>query len=296
MLRVEFGHEEGRIGTMDIGRGSQLDRIAEEREVEIGTEVKEQIARIRTYHITLDLAIEMEGLALCLTDLTTNGEIALCPFVHEGNAVLDVGQLVRVVVVGDKSLQTSLHVFIEAFEQGDGEGVLNLCMLHLIIDGVVTVVQSLIVERIAIIAIGCLVRLVDMIMVVEVERVDKAGDRHVLALHGGIDRILNGLGTVQTVDGCLTFYLDAGGIGSQTIYRSLCRLLACNESAIRTTTGFLVVTDIAPLGTRTVCIGGVGSLTLLLLLLRFLSKLTGFNLFLRHLDLPVETDVIAMGK
>ena len=52
-----------------------------------------------------------------------------------------------------------------------------------------------------------------MIVFVQLKGVDKASYRHVFTLHRGIDGVLNGLQTIQTVNRSLTIYLNAGTIG-----------------------------------------------------------------------------------
>ena len=118
VLGVEIGNEEARIDTMEEGAGSQLHRIAKEGEVEVGTEVERHIAGIRTREGILSTHIEVERTSLCLTQHTTYGEIVLSPLVHPDEAhIVDIGQLVFAVVDAEVSLQSSLHIFIETFEQ-----------------------------------------------------------------------------------------------------------------------------------------------------------------------------------
>ena len=104
--------------------------------------------------------------------------------------------MVVVVVEGDKSLQTSLHIFIEAFQQTQSQSVLDLHVLYLIIDGVVAVFEGFGIILSQVIVLGCIVSLIDVVVIVPLERVEDTGDRHVFTFHRSIDGILYRLCTV----------------------------------------------------------------------------------------------------
>ena len=123
---------------MEIGRGGQLNGVAEEREIEVGIEIDKQLSGIGTCEISLETGVEMECFALCLADSGTEAEVVLGDaMLVKGTRFERVGLCVGAVIGGDKRLQTGLHVFIEPFEQSDGEGIFDLHVLRHIVDRVV---------------------------------------------------------------------------------------------------------------------------------------------------------------
>ena len=57
---------------------------------------------------------------------------------------------------------------------------------------------------------------------------------YILTFHCGIDAVLNGLQTIQAVDGCLSVNLNAGGVSSN-IQRIFLWLLASNDCSFGAT-------------------------------------------------------------
>ena len=53
-----------------------------------------------------------------------------------------------------------------------------------------------------------------MIVVVQFKGMDETGDWHILAFHRSVDRVLNLLLALQTVDGSLSVYLNTGRVDS----------------------------------------------------------------------------------
>ena len=117
MLRVEvLLQEDGRL-TVEEGLGCQTHRIAEEREVHVGVEVKMQLSGIRANHPCFCTKLEMEGATLRLAQLSAEADVVLCPFVQIADIADGVGHPIVGVVEGDEALQACLHVFVEAFKQ-----------------------------------------------------------------------------------------------------------------------------------------------------------------------------------
>ena len=100
-----------------------------------------------------------------------------------------------------KDLHASLGILVEAFEQGNGKRVLDGQELRPVIDGV-TLMVHLVVHVVVLVGIvfgGCGVGQVGTAVVVDVERMDEAGDGNELVLHRGIDGVLAGLNGQQAV-------------------------------------------------------------------------------------------------
>ena len=112
---------------VQVGAGSQSDGVAEEREVDVGAEIKAEPSGIGTGHPGLGSKVVVKGMSLCLDDLSANADGMLVPASH-GGVVLPgdgVGHFKASVLVGGKDLEACLGIFIEAFQQGDGHCVLE---------------------------------------------------------------------------------------------------------------------------------------------------------------------------
>ena len=196
--------------------------------------------------------------------------------------------------MGEESLQSCFHVFVETFEQRQSEGVLHLEVFRLVIDRIVAIRQTLRIVLVQIVARRGRVGLIDMIVVVQLEGVNETGDRHILTFHRGVDGILDGLQTIQTVDGCLTVYLNTGRVNSsvQGVFDT-CRFFTHDLGTLRTSgrgflRWFLLVASTV--------LKFVFPFFRFLLLTRLLSKLLCLDLCLCHLHHPVESDVITVGE
>ena len=195
---------------MEISISSQLNCIAKEFEVDISIEIELQLTSQSTSNPCLSTEVEVECLALCLTDLTTETHIALCPFITiKYTFSSGIRHLVIVVIKGYEAFQTCLHIFIETFEQTESESVLYLHVLHLIVDGVIAILKSFLIIPVQIIIVWCFVGLIAVVIVVPLYGVDNAGHRHVFTFHRSINGVLNSLGTIQTVELGLVFNLNA---------------------------------------------------------------------------------------
>ena len=170
-----------------------------------------QLSCILTSQPELSLQIEVERLALRLAQLSSHADVVFLPRLLEGGTILKrIWHAERTVLMCDESLQSGLHVFVETFEQRQSEGVLHLEVLALVIDRIVAIFQPFRIVPVQIVSLRCLVGLVDMIVVVQFEGMDETGDRHILAFHRSVDRVLNLLLALQTVDGSLSVYLNTG--------------------------------------------------------------------------------------
>ena len=90
-----------------------------------------------------------------------------------------VGQFKVGKVVRHKGFQTCLRVFVEPLEQGYGEGVAELEMVGAVVDGVAGQLGNGVVV-LGVVVVGGVVGLVDALVVVELQRVDKTGHGHIL--------------------------------------------------------------------------------------------------------------------
>ena len=189
MLAVVVALVERGVQTVEISLCGQHHRIAQKGEVEVGAEVYLQLACILAGQPGLGHEVIVERLALGLVQLPADADVVLVPFAHDG-PVGDVGHeqvghLEAPQFMSGKHLQPRLGIFVEPFEQGDGQRVAHLQHLRLVVDGVATVatIGQALVIAVGIVALGCLVGLVDTVVAAEVERVDEARHRHVFALH-----------------------------------------------------------------------------------------------------------------
>ena len=252
-----------------------------------------QLSCILSSQPELSLNIEVQRLTLGLAQLTSHTDVMLLPRLFDGRGSKGIRHAERTIFMGDESLQSSLHVFVEAFEQCQSEGVLHLEVLRLVVDRVIAILQSLRVVLVQIVARRCLVGLIDMIVIVQFEGMDETGDRHVFTFHCGIDGVLDGLQAIQTVDGSLAVHLDTGRVSCdvQGVF-DICGFLSHDLGTLRTTRGGFL--DGFP------CIASAVLLLIsffgFLLLTRLLSKLLRLDLCLSHLYHPVESDVIAVGE
>ena len=293
ITRLEVGADQ----PVEIGRGRQLHGVAEEREVEVGIEIDKQLSGVGTSEIGLQTSVEMECFALCLSESGAHAEVVLGnALLVEGTCIERVGLGVGAVVGRDKRLQSGLHVFVEPFEQTDGEGVLDLHVLGHVVDRVVAHDQPLFIIGVLVIAVGDNIGLMDVAVVVPLEGVDETGDGHELVFHRGVDGILDGLGAQQTVERGLIVDLDTGGIdvlGSDGIEHCL-RFGTHDTGIIGTAARLLVGLSARVVGVVAVLV--VAGLAFFLVFLRGLGKLAGLDLLVGHLHLAVESDVIAVGE
>ena len=114
------------------------------------------------------------------------------------------------------------------------------------------------------------------------------------SLHRGIDGVLDGLGTVQTVDLGLILQLDAVIGYGDGVALGFCS----HDTGTFRTTFILGLLLLLPGGSlllflTVLLLSGLPSF---LILSGLLGKGTGLQLGFRHLHLPIETDVIAVGQ
>ena len=124
---------------------------------------------------------------------------------------------------------------------------------------------------------------------------DKAGDRHELTFHRGIDGVLNGLQTVETVDGSLTVHLDTGAVGHRHVEGVPLGLFTHHDGSFRSARGCFLG-FLACIASALI----VGILRVLFLFiplfLRLHRKLLGLDLLLGHLHQAVETEVVTVTQ
>ena len=208
--------EEAGLGAMEEGLCSQSQRVAPELEVQIGIEVDGQRSRLHSSNTQLGSQIEVERLTLRLRQLSAHIQtmFRILSQIILGSSLVQGRHLVVAHLVGDEALQTSLHILVKAFEQRQSEGVLDAQILVFVVDalpaGVALVV--LVVEGVSIVVRRRETCIVGAVVVVQVQRVDDAGDGHVLLLHRRIDRVLLGLLSHQTVHLFLRLHFDACGV------------------------------------------------------------------------------------
>ena len=79
MLTKVLTHIEGRGRTMEESRRSQLNSISQEWETKVGMPIHMYLSGTTTCHPRLGTHVIMEGLTLCLQQLTTHRHVVLVP-------------------------------------------------------------------------------------------------------------------------------------------------------------------------------------------------------------------------
>ena len=102
-----------------------------------------QLACILSSQPELCLQVEVQRLTLGLAQLPSHTDVMFLPRLFDGSGSNGIRHAERTIFVGEESLQSCLHVFVEAFEQSQSEGVLHLEVLRLVVDRVVAILQSL---------------------------------------------------------------------------------------------------------------------------------------------------------
>ena len=114
-------------------------------------------------------------------------------------------------IVAGESLQACLCPFVETFKHGDGEGILHVPVLGLVVDGI-TGQPACIVIFVQIIVGWRLISFVNTAIVVKLYRVDEARYRNIFAL---VEKRVFGfflLDGKQTVGCGFSVYGDAGAV------------------------------------------------------------------------------------
>ena len=199
---------ERRVETQQVGACRQADGVAQQSEVQVDTGVKFQLAGILTSQPRLSQQVVVQGVALRALQLSADADVMLRP-VSQSRRLLfgrhacfsvcdcrrgELGHLVAPQLVGSKGLQTCRHVLVEPFEQGDGKGVAHVQKARGVVNRVAGIAPPhLVVESVGIVVLGTGVGAVHVVVAPQVEGVDEAGDGHELALHCGINGVLDGL-------------------------------------------------------------------------------------------------------
>ena len=109
-----------------------------------------------------------------------------------GGSIFQERHLVVTVFVGNESFQTRFHVFVEALQQSQRKGVLDGCQFIFVVDALIFIASLVIqvVIRVGIVVRGRSVSLIDTVVVVDVQCVDKTGDGHIFTLHILVQAVL----------------------------------------------------------------------------------------------------------
>ena len=173
----------------------------------------------------------MQRFAFSFTDLTASIDgmisVRICPSNGVGEGIVSQ-------IVGDISFQSGFSPFVEAFEQCNGEGVVQFIETCLVVDRVV----GKVIKRVRIISVGNVMGGIEPLVVVELERVDETRDGYIFRFvpeRVFCSFLLNSHETVSLL--CIadgdTLALCAYGIF---------RLVACDDCVLRTSFyGLLVV-------------------------------------------------------
>ncbi len=273
--------------------------ILPQREIDIDATIHMNLTGVDTRHAQLARDVVMQRPALRLDELCAHAQGVLVPRAHRHG----VGQGEVAQLMGSEELQSGLRPFVESLQHRDGKRVAKTPMGGLVVDGIA---RQLLCDVIAMeIIIGRrLIRLIDATIVVEVERVDETGDRHILILEPrGIHLGLLGL-RQQAVGSRLA--IDRQSVG---------RLQATRHTVIGQTVALCPHADLGVVGASSKRCGRLHVVlihifafltrlpdglrlgaTLLGLELRSHGKLARGNLFGRHGHLVLEAHAIALGE
>ena len=108
------------------------------------------------------------------------------PSVPIGYTIVYAWHAIDAVVVGNKTFQSGLHPFVESFEQCNSKGIFYAEVFGLVVNRVITKLQSLIIIGVLIIISWGVIRLIDAVIIIYVESMYEAGYWHILALHCSI--------------------------------------------------------------------------------------------------------------
>ena len=123
-------------------------------------------------------------MSLTFDELSANTDVMFCGALQKGDAIGEGWHLEASQLVGGKDLKTCRHVFVEAFEQGNGQRILQVEMLGDIVDGVATIaVVVIVVVGVGEIVLWSGVGRIKTIVGACLSSMDEAGDRYELAFH-----------------------------------------------------------------------------------------------------------------
>ena len=114
-------------------------------------------------------------------------------------------------VVAGESLQSCLCPFVETFKHGDGEGILHVPVLGLVVDGVAGQPACIVIFIQIIVGWG-LISFVNTAIVVKLYRMDEARNRNIFAL---VEKRVFGIFLLdgkQTVGSSFSVYCDSGTV------------------------------------------------------------------------------------
>ena len=118
---------------MDEPVGGQLDGVAKQWEIEVCGSIDEVITETRTSYSDFSRSVVMDRVAFGLADLATCKETL---FVITPGHRLHIGQGVLFELMSEETFQTGFGIFVESFQQGDGEGVLQDGVPRLVVEAV----------------------------------------------------------------------------------------------------------------------------------------------------------------
>ena len=206
--------EECGIEIVKISLCRKCHSIAKQREIQVCRKINLQLSCILTHKPCLCCEIIVESTSKRFGYLAANTYVVLIPVSGNGSLAStinahSVGHGIFAQFVGGEYFQTCLHPFVESLKHGNGKDILHLSEFRLIVDRVarIDIRHVAVVVSVGIISFWCLICLIDMVVVVEVESMDKARHGNILFLHRGGNRVLSSLYSEKTVHLFLTVNL-----------------------------------------------------------------------------------------
>ena len=199
--------------SMEESIASYLKRVAQEWDVHVYITIYGKGSGVNTRQSYFCYGIVVEGLAFLLAQLSAYAQHMLVVFFE---TAFHRWQFIVTEVVAGESLQACLCPFVETFKHGDGEGILHVPVLGLVVDGI-TGQSACIVIFVQIIVGWRLISFVNTAIVVKLYRVDEARYRNIFAL---VEKRVFGIFLLdgkQTVGCGFSVYGDAGAVVSDVL-------------------------------------------------------------------------------
>ena len=199
---------------MEESIASYLKRVAQEWDVHVYITIYGKGSGVYTRQSYFCYGIVVEGLAFLLAQLSAYAQHMLVVFFE---TAFHGWQFIVTEVVAGESLQACLCPFIKTFKHGDGEGILHVPVLGLVVDGVAGQPACIVIFLQIIVGWG-LISFVNTAIVVKLYRVDEARYRNIFAL---VEKRVFGIFLLdgkQTVGSSFSVYCDSGTVVPDVLY------------------------------------------------------------------------------
>ena len=194
--------------SMEESIASYLKRVAQEWDVHVYITIYGKGSGVNTRQSYFCYGIVVECLAFLLAQLSAYAQHMLVVFFE---TAFHGWQFIVSEVVAGESLQACLCPFIKTFKHGNGEGILHVPVLGLVVDGVAGQPACIVIFIQIIVGRG-LISFVNTAIVVKLYRMDETRYRNIFAL---VEKRVFGiflLNGQQTVGSSFSVYCDSGTV------------------------------------------------------------------------------------